>query len=296
MTRLLIALLLALTMTGSAARAATPVATPVAHPEFLVDAAWVRDHLADPAVRFVALMPADVFARGHIPGSVNVDWPDLELTASDEATVAAWQERMTALLTSLGITPETTVVAYDGGTLYSARVWWVLDALGHADKRLLDGGLLSWIAAGESLATDTPAPPPAAEPYLATPNPDALTTLDEVIAGLEDPAVLRIDARPDDAYRAGHLPGAISLPYTLTAIEGDMPRFKSADDLEALFAAAGVTRDRMIVPYCRTGVQSAVIYFTLRLLGHERVSLFSGSWAEWSAHPELPVEVVTPTP
>jgi thiosulfate/3-mercaptopyruvate sulfurtransferase len=53
---------------------------------------------------------------------------------------------------------------------------------------------------------------------------------------------------------------------------------------------AGVTPDRLVIPYCLTGVRSAVTYFTLRALGYERVTLFTGSWAEWSADPARPVE------
>ena len=66
-------------------------------------------------------------------------------------------------------------------------------------------------------------------------------------------------------------------------------RFKSPEELRAMYAAAGVTPDLTVIPYCLTGVRSAVTYFTLRALGYEDVSLFTGSWAEWSADPSREV-------
>ena len=83
--------------------AATPQATPAAstengyaHPEWLVDPAWITEHLDNPAVRIVALTPADEFAAGHIPGAAQVDWPEMEVTDTSDPSIAAWQEESKA--------------------------------------------------------------------------------------------------------------------------------------------------------------------------------------------------------
>ena len=295
---LVLAVVLGCSMSGTgitvaqATPPATPGATPeggaYAHPEWLVDAAWVQVHRDDADVRIVALTPADEFAQGHIPGAAQIDWPELELTDSSEASVARWRREVETKLTELGVTPEQTVVAYDGGTLWAARVWWVLDQFGHGDKRILNGGLVAWVAAGGEVETGPARGAPADSPYRGTPQDDTLATLDEVAASLDDPDVVRIDARTADEYAAGHVPGAVNVNFPQNALPEPPKVWKSAQELRALYAAVGVTPDKRVFPYCTTGVRSAVTYFTLRLIGFERVELFTGSWAEWSADPELP--------
>lgn len=269
---------------------ATPVATPsgYAQPEWLVDSAWLAEQLGDQNLAVIALTPADEFARGHIPGAVQVDWPDLALTES--AQIDAWRIQMENLLTQLGVERSDTVVIYDGGTLYGPRLWWILFQLGHQDIRVLNGGLPAWSATGQTQETGAADAQPAAEPYVGEPNEDAIATVDEVVAALDDPNAIQLDARSPDEYAQGRIPGAINFPFTDVA-EPDQPRYwKSAAQLEAEFSALGVTPDKLVIAYCSSGVRSAALYFTLRLIGYENVALFSGSYDEWTADPSRPIE------
>ena len=309
---------------GQASPAASPGASPAAadayaHPEWLVDPAWVMANGTDPSVRIVALTPAEDFAAGHVPGAVGVDWPAFELGDTGAEAIAAWEESAAETLSALGITPEQTVVAYDGGTLFAARLWWVLDYLGHADVRILNGGLPAYLAAGGPVETGA-AEPESAGPYPVRARAETLATLDEAVAGLDDPAVARVDARRPEEYVAGHIPGAVNLPYptnaeplppglplpgsTGTPATGDdagpgglpLPLvWKPAADLLALYADLGVTPDLTVMPYCTTGVRSAVTAFTLRLIGYGSVGLYTGSWAEWERDPSTP-KVTGPGP
>ncbi|MBA2469060.1 MAG: sulfurtransferase [Chloroflexia bacterium] len=273
---------------------ATPEASPVAdaghaRPEMLVDAAWVEDHRDDPAVLVVGLVPAGIFASGAIPGSVQIDWPDLEVTETSDASLAEWQAAVEERLTGLGLTRERTVVAYDEGTLFAARLWWVLHYLGHERVHVLNGGLPAWIAAGHDVATGESAPVPAETPYLGTAQPEALAQVPEVEAGIGDPGTAIIDARTPDEYAAGHVPGAVNINFPLNA-EPDAPKFwKPAEDLKRLYGEVGVTPEIRVIPYCSTGVRSAVTFFSLRLIGYGEVSLFTGAWAEWSLDPDRPM-------
>jgi len=254
----------------------------------LVDASRLRDRLDDPSVRVVGLMQAETFAMGAIPGSGQIDWPDLEVTDTSNAPLADWQATVADHLTRLGLSREQMIVVYDEGTLFAARLWWVLHYLGHEQVHVLDGGLPAWIEAGLDTATEHVAPA-VAEPYAGTIQPDALAQVPDVEAAIGDARTVIVDARTPDEYTAGHIPGAVNLNYPLNA-EPDTPRFwKPADDLKRLYAEAGITPDRRVIPYCSTGVRSAVTYFTLRLIGYEDVSLFTGSWAEWVLDPERPV-------
>jgi thiosulfate/3-mercaptopyruvate sulfurtransferase len=286
----------AITLAQEATPAASPTAEGYTHPELLADAAWLEAHLSEPKLRVVALTSKDDFAKAHIPGAVQIDWPDLNLADTSDPSIARWQGDVEQKLTALGIAPDDSVVIYDGGTLYAARLWWVLHQLGHKDKRILNGGLPAWIAAGGKTETGPSTPKPASSSYKGAPNSDAIATLDEVKAALDDPNTVLVDARTPEEYQAGHIPGAININFPENAAPNDPHYWKPAAELHALYEQAGVTPDKHVIPYCTTGVRSAVTYFTLTLLGYTNVSLYTGSWAEWSTHPELPVEKGTPTP
>jgi thiosulfate/3-mercaptopyruvate sulfurtransferase len=268
---------------------ATPAATGYAHPDWLVDEAWLSAHLSDPAVRVVALTPAKDFAAGHVPGAAQVDWPELQIVETSDQGVATWEKAIEAKLTALGLAPGDTVVIYDGGTVYAPRLWWILRQLGQADVRTLNGGLPAWTAGGGKLATGPSTVKPASSPYVGTPDDSAISTLAETSAAVGQPNVAFVDARTAQEYTAGHIPGAVDVPFTDNAAPDSPHIWKSADDLRAMYAAAGITPDKTVIAYCSTGVRSAATYFTLLLIGYPQVSLFTGSWAEWSKHPELPV-------
>lgn len=273
---------------------ATPVASPTAgagyaHPEWLVDAAWLKAHLADPTVKVVALTTAADFGKGHVPGAAQIDWPDLMIVETSDQAVATWRTDVERKLTALGIARTDTVVVYDGGTFYAARLWWILSQLGHPAVRILNGGYPAWSAAGGKVETGASTAKPSVQPYVGVPDESAIATLDEVKAALGKPNVVFVDARSSQEYQAGHIPGAVNVEFTQNG-EPTQPRYwKSVADLRAMYAAVGVTPDKTVIPYCSTGVRSAATYFTLRLLGYEHVSLFTGSWKEWSSHPGVPV-------
>lgn len=280
----------AITLAQNSTPAATPTTEGYAHPELLADAKWLEAHLADPKLRVVALTPPDEFAKAHIPGAVQIDWPDLNVTDTSDPSIAKWEGQIEQKLTALGTTPDDTVIIYDGGTLYAARLWWVLHQLGHKDKRILNGGLPAWIANGGKTESGPSHPKPASSLYKGRPNADAIATLDEVKAALDDPNTALVDARTADEYKSGHIPDAININFPENAAPNDPKYWKSAADLRAMYAQAGITPDKHVIPYCSTGVRSAVTYFTLTLLSYPNVSLYTGSWTEWSMHPDLPVE------
>ena len=293
-TILLSLIFIASTTTVASAQEATPSPSPTAneyaHPELLVDAVWLKAHLSDPNLRVVGLTPADEFEKAHIPGAAQIDWPDLNVTDTSDPSIARWQGEVEQKLTALGITPDSTVVIYDDGTLYAARLWWVLNQLGHIDAHIFNGGLGAWTAAGGETESGPSTVAPAAEPYKGKPNSDAIAPLDEVKDEFDDSDYILVDARTPEEYRDGHIPGAINVNFVENASSDDPKYWKSAADLRKLYEDAGVTSDKTVIPYCTTGVRSAVTFFTLTLLGYPHVSLYTGSWEEWSQHPELPVE------
>jgi len=93
----------------------------------------------------------------------------------------------------------------------------------------------------------------------------------------------------EGAQRAGHIPGAASIPWAMAVQEDGT--FKSAPELRDLYGGKGVLNGDDIIAYCRIGERSAHTWFVLHeLLGHDRVKNYDGSWTEWGSLVAVPVE------
>jgi len=263
-----------------------------AHPGMLVEAASLAAGLdsGDPGV-LVAFMAGSDAAGGVIPGSVRIDWPDLETADTSDAGLTAWLASIDDHLTALGITPSTPVTVYDPGTLFATRLWWVLHAVGHREIRVLNGGLAAWSSDGRPIDPAVAAPTPTVESYGAFLDLTAIAPIAEVEAAVGSEGVTFIDARSPQEWEAGHIPGAINLPYERNVVPESPRTWLAAERLDVLYAE--VPRENLVIPYCSSGVRSAVTAFTLRLIGYPDVRLFTGSWNEWITDPSRPVTVGT---
>ncbi len=260
----------------------------------LVTAAELRERIADPRLRL-----ADVrwflgqpgrgrqeYDLGHLPGAVFVD-VDRELVAAEGPGRHPMPDPVTFTrdLEALGFGSEQAIVAYDqGGGTIAARLWWMLDALGHRDVALLDGGLPAWIAAGGELTTEVPSHPPA-RLDLATAWP---RTIDRraLTAGLEGLHV--VDVRAPERYRgetepidpvAGHVPSAVNLP-TMGNLGPD-GRFLEPSELASRLASVSDPQ-RPTVVHCGSGINACHTAFAMRLAGLPDPLLYPGSYSDWS--------------
>jgi thiosulfate/3-mercaptopyruvate sulfurtransferase len=154
---------------------------------------------------------------------------------------------------------------------------------------VLNGGFPAWRQAHGADAPDPASPGVASSPPVAADRRwEMLARLPEIVAHLEDPAWVMVDARTPEEYERGHIPGAVNINFLRNVSEDGPPFWRPADDLRAMYAEAGVTPDKHVVPYCATGARSAVTDFTLRWLGYSSVALYSASWQEWNAEPNTP--------
>jgi thiosulfate/3-mercaptopyruvate sulfurtransferase len=271
--------------------------------DVLVETAWVQDHLDDPAVRIVEVDENPALYRDtHIPGAVGFDWrKDLQDQVKRDFLDA---EAFGRLFGSRGVSNDHTVVLYgDRNNWFAAYTYWYLKYYGHDAVRLMNGPREKWIEEGRPTTSDVPSH--ASTTFTAKPGDPSIRALrDEVFAALGSSTRL-VDVRSPQEYsgeliamagyeqegaqRAGHIPGAASVPWAQAVRENGT--FKSADELEQLYRSKGVVNGDPIIAYCRIGERSAHTWFVLHeLLGQPDVKNYDGSWTEWGNLVNVPVE------
>jgi thiosulfate/3-mercaptopyruvate sulfurtransferase len=277
------------------------------NPQALVTTAWLAEHLLDPDLRTLDVdEDTDAYRRGHIPGSVGVDWrKDLQARVTRDIVSP---EDFAALMDQLGISSTTRVVLYGGNkNWFAAYAYWYFKYYGHGPVQLLDGGRRKWELEGRPLVTDpvevkagsgypTPAPREEIRAYRDQILTEFLGRLQTGLVDVRSPeeysgAKLAPENLPGEgAQRGGHIPGARNIPWS-RAVDPEQETFLDADRLTAIYSAEGITPDREIVAYCRIGERSAHTWFVLsELLGYPRVRNYDGSWTEWGSLVKAPIE------
>ena len=281
-----------------------------AHPETLVTTDWVAKHATDEGVRIVEVdVDTKAYDEGHVPGAIAWAW-NTQLCDTVRRDILSRQQ-FEELMERSGVTPDTTLVIYgDNNNWFAAWAYWQLKLYGHGDVRILDGGRKYWLDHGLPVTTDVAAFAPTG---YRLPEPDFAFRAfrDDILPRLADPELVLVDVRSpaefsgellappgltETAQRAGHIPGAASIPWAQTVREDGT--FKSADQLKELYAAKGVTADKDVIAYCRIGERSSHTWFVLHeLLGYRRVRNYDGSWTEWGSMVGVPIEkTFVPTP
>jgi len=249
------------------------------HPEVLVDADWLAEHLDDPTVRIVDARGDLPVSPSHLPGAVFID-----ICCYSDIIDA---EPFARLMGEKGIGDDTTVVVYDTpGGLWGARLWWALQYYGHEDARLLDGGINAWLNAGWALGRDAPVVEPAS--FTAEVRPAWYATMDDVRAAIDDPTISIVDARTSHTFADGHIPTAVSLP-ALDLLDRTRS-VKAAAELSAILEDAGLDPAQRTITYCGGGWWCAFAAFILHLMGFEDVAIYDGSMDEWTRDHSNPVE------
>ena len=254
--------------------------------DVFVGADWLASRLDDPDVRVVDVRDEwEYNGIGHLPGAVNVPFDRFRTDAEDASGMlpapGAWRD----ILSAAGVGEGDRLVAYDDTHgVFAARFLVTAYLYGHPLDRLglLDGDYSAWSRERE---TTTDAPAAEATAYAATPLPaeeSPLVDYETVLAAVESGDALILDTREPTEYAAGHLPGAVQVNWRDLVDEetrGLLPR----DDVEAILAEHGVTRDRRVVLYCNTARRISHTYLVLRHLGYENVAFYEGSLTEWEA-------------
>ena len=275
------------------------------HPEVLVSTDWVKAQIGKPDIRLVEVdVDTKAYEAGHIPGAVGFNWQTQlqDQVSRDIICKAAFE----ALAGGAGIGTGDTVVLYgDNNNWFAAYAFWLFKVYGHRDVRLMNGGRVKWLnEADKTLTVDPPSVTPVR--YTASaPNLALRARVQDVLRAVEGRTHNLVDVRsPDEftgkviappgmtetAQRAGHIPGAASVPWA-SAVNPD-GTFKSVDELREIYLRkAGVDPARDTIAYCRIGERSSHTWFVLSyLLGLQNVRNYDGSWTEYGSMIGLPIE------
>ena len=262
----------------------------------LLEADQLEQHLNDPGLLLIDMRAR--YAQGHIPGAVNLNYAEIIQPHPPAMGLLPDEQTLSTVLSRIGLTPESHVVAYDDeGNGRAGRFLWTLDVLGHPHFSLLNGGLQAWMAAGKPLQQDIVAPTPSAYPARYA-NPEALADKDYVLSHLGQADLALLDVRSPAEYqgqdvraaRGGHIPGAVNMNWTNAMDQTRQLRFKPDDSLRTMLQDIDVTPDKEVIVYCQTHHRSAHTYMVLKHLGYAKVRGYAGSWSEWGNDPSLPLE------
>ncbi|MDH4070160.1 MAG: sulfurtransferase [Ignavibacteria bacterium] len=266
--------------------------------QFLVTTDWVAERLGSSQLVLLHVGSEEEYREAHLPGAVFVDRSALSTPHEEGGIVLEMPsvDQLESAFEAAGVSDDSWIVIYWGVNWISpsARVYLTLDYLGMGERTfLLDGGMPSWVSEGRETTTIIPRPPRGN--FTPRPRNDVLVDLQWVREHLNDRNVQLIDSRNREFYtsekkgnasRAGHLPGATSVPYHEMVDES--LKFKPAQELQRLLTEGGMNEGKTAISYCHIGQQACVTYLVARSLGFD-ARMFDGSMNEWSRHEELPL-------
>ncbi|EPG66650.1 sulfurtransferase [Leptospira wolffii] len=270
----------------------------------VVDTEWLSKNLENPKVRLIEVsVDPGVYEKGHIKGAVNFRW-HTDLVDQPKRDIVG-KEKFQELASKAGISNDSTIILYgDNNNWFAAWGAWIFNYYGHKDVRILNGGRKKWELEKRPLSSDTPNPSPSSY-KVAVENKKLRAKLPDVLKAVESKNKFSIlDIRSPDEYsgkifapqgiqelsiRAGHIPGAINLPWA-KAVNQEDGTFKSVAELKKLYSEAGIDGSKPVIVYCRIGERSSHSWFVLsKLLGYD-ARQYDGSWTEYGNAVGVPID------
>jgi thiosulfate/3-mercaptopyruvate sulfurtransferase len=278
----------------------------------LVTPAELAEFIKTEPVVIIDTRDPATYAAGHLPGAVNIHDIFTYLATSTPDGVKAMREKFAGIFGAAGLSGDETAIVYEqsmnSGFGQSCRGYVLLTYLGYPKVKIMHGGFVAWDAAG--LPTTTVVPLPVAKTFpLDDGAMGILVDLQGMKAAVADPNIVKLDTRDVDEWiadssspygkdfcpRKGRIPGARWIEwYRMMKPTPSGPMFKSSEEILAECASVGVTPETPVVLYCFKGARASNTLVALKEAGLENVTLYFGSWNEWSRDPSLPIETGLP--
>lgn len=264
----------------------------------IVSTDWVKVNLGNENVVIIDIRKSEDYQAGHIPGSVNYPYNELQVEINGVKGMLPPAENIASKLGSLGIEPDDTLIIYDHiKNLWSTRLLWTLSVYGHEDARLMDGAWGLWTSENKTVTRDSQDIKPSDYIFTTVKKEPLIVNIETILSSLNDSSSVVLDTRSADEYsgrdvraeRGGHIPESIHIDWVLN-VDSD-GRFLPASDLKKLYSSANISDDLDIYTLCQTAVRATHSWFVLGdLLGYENVSVYDGSWTEWGNKEYTPID------
>lgn len=263
----------------------------------IVEPAELEKNLGLENLLIVDLCRPETYAQAHLPGAAHLDYAQIVAVQPPAMGLLPDAARLSDALGSIGMKPDSHVVAYDDeGGGRASRLLWTLDAIGHSRYSLLNGGLHAWLNDRHRVSSEPVKK--ARSGYTVRFNDKVAADKNYIMNHLRDAGVVIVDTRTPTEYRgetkraerSGHIPGAVNFDWMNAIDQARSLRLKSAEELKRVLTGLGVTPDKEVITYCQTHHRSAHTYIVLKSLGYPRVRGYPGSWSEWGNSPETPIE------
>jgi thiosulfate/3-mercaptopyruvate sulfurtransferase len=278
--------------------AAAVVSSPADEP-LVVTTSWLSQHLNDQNLIVFHIGEKPTYDSVHIPGARYLTpFTDLSTPRVDGQLFLELPSRamLDSVLSAKGVSNESRIVLYASNSWATptSRTLFTLEYVGLRGRvSILDGGLDAWRAEGRPVTRDVPVATPTK--FVSRPDSSIVVDAGFVSGHLSDAKVRIVDARDTAFYngretrqgRNGHIPGAVSLPFS-TMVDSS-GHFRPVQLLRTQFTQAGVKDGQTVVTYCHIGQQASLVWFAARLLGYQ-AKLYDGSFQDWAKRTELPVE------
>lgn len=265
-------------------------------PQIVLQTNELQTQLEHSKVLPVFVGSEQAFAQAHIPGSVHMVPRQLVCGIPPAAGKLPEQDDLSALFSSIGLTPDTIVIAYDDeGGGWAGRLIWTLDIIGHSNYHFLDGGINAWLA--DDLPCSQGTTTIKASHYSASIKQSLLVPYQDIVQQLGQQNFAIWDARsPEEhsgekvmAARGGRMPGAANLNWLELMDRSNALRLKPLATIRAILEQRGIDASKNIVTHCQAHHRSGLTYLVGKVLGLN-IKAYDGAWSEWGNLTDTPIE------
>ena len=280
--------------------------------DVLISAGELADFVKKEPCVIIDTRNPDAYAGGHLPNAVNLHDIFTYLATSTPEGINELKTKFADAFGAAGLSGKETAVIYEqsmnSGFGQSCRGYYLLTMLGYPKIKVLHGGIDAWVAAGLPVTKEVPVPAKAS--FSIVPEAaDILIDAKTMLAAVGKPGTAILDVRDVDEWigessspygkdfcpRKGRIPGAVWIEwYRMMKPTAEGPRFKSKDEILAECATVGISQTTPVYLYCFKGARASNTLVALKEAGIEDVTLYFGSWNEWSRDPSLPIETGLP--